>query len=56
MPVEKAGNTTFADGCRGFAAMVRSGAMKDEDREMVAKRFDDAADLIDKLTVRVWPA
>lgn len=47
---EQAGNVTFADGCRGFAAMIRSGAMKPEDHEMVAKRLCDAADLIDKLT------
>ncbi len=48
-------NITFADGCRGFASMIRSGALKPEDYEMVAKKFDAAADLIDALTKRAWP-
>lgn len=47
-------NVTFADQCRGFAAMIRSGAMKPEDREMVAKKFTEAADLIDELTKRAF--
>jgi len=47
-------NITFADGCRGFAAMIRAGALRPEDYEMAAARFDVAADLIDALTKKVW--
>lgn len=55
MPEQKTENTTFADGCRGFAAMIRSGAMTEQDHEMIARKFVEAADLIDKLTVRAFP-
>jgi hypothetical protein len=47
-------NVTFADQCRGFAAMIRSGAMTPEDGEMVAKKFSEAADLIDALTKKAF--
>ena len=47
-------NVMFSDQCRGFAAMIRSGAMKPEDNDMVAKKFAEAADLIDELTKRAF--
>lgn len=53
---QQAEPVSFADGCRGFAAMIRSGAMTDDDREMVARRFEQAAELIDELVKRAWPA
>lgn len=54
MPQQHTENVSFADQCRGFAAMIRSGAMKPEDYEMVAKQFAEAADLIDALTKRAF--
>lgn len=51
----KISNTTFSDQCRGFAAMIRSGAMTPEDQEMVAAKFSEAADLIDSLTRLAFP-
>lgn len=54
MPQQQTENVNFADQCRGFAAMIRSGALDPADHEMVAKKFTDAADLIDELTKRAF--
>lgn len=45
---EQANPTSFADQCRGFASMIRSGAMGPDDHEMVAKKFEAAADALDQ--------
>lgn len=55
VPQQQTEHVTFADACRGFAAMIRSGALKPEDHEMVAKKFTDAATLIEELTKRAYP-
>lgn len=53
--INQANPTSFADSLRGFAAMIRSGAMTADDHEMVAKKFVAAADLIDEMTKRYGP-
>ena len=40
---------SFPEGLRGFAAFVRTSHLDDEDVEMVAKKFEAAADEIEYL-------
>jgi hypothetical protein len=47
-PVQTSDKPTFAQGCRGFAAFVRSNAFEMSDRDMVADRLEECADAMDR--------